>query len=63
MAWQCAVACVLGCLAWIAYGPTGNHYERLLAGLLAGFGGQWAVMFCWVWLRYGWSAARSLTMD
>lgn len=59
---QWALTCALGCAAWLAYPPTPNHYERLLAALLAGFGGVWLAMFCWVWARHGWRAARGMTM-
>jgi hypothetical protein len=60
---QFGLACVLGSAAWLAYGDTGNPYERLLAALIAGFGGQWAAVFVWVWVRHGLAAARGITMD
>ena len=63
MAAQCGVSCALGCAVWLAYPDTATPQERLLAALLAGFGGVWALMFAWVWLRYGWKAARGLSMD
>jgi hypothetical protein len=59
---QCALTCVLGSAAWLAV-ESPNPYERLFAALIAGFGGTWLVMFCWAWLRYGWKAARGLSMD
>lgn len=62
MAAQCALSCVLGSAAWLAV-DSPNHYEKLLTALIAGFGGTWLVMFVWVWLRYGWKAARGLSMD
>jgi hypothetical protein len=59
---QCALSCVFGCLAWLAV-DSPNSKERLLAALIAGFGGVWLLMFCWAWLRYGWKAARGMSMD
>jgi hypothetical protein len=59
---QCALSCVLGSAAWLAV-DSPNPYEKLFAALIAGIGGTWAIMFCWAWLRYGWKAARNMSMD
>jgi hypothetical protein len=66
MGWQViqfCVTCALGCAAWLIYPHTTNPYERLIFALAAGIGGMWLLMFLWVWLRYGWKAARRLSMD
>lgn len=63
MAIQCAISCVIGCFAFWAFSPDPNPKVPLFAGLLFGFGGGWLVMFCYVWLRYGWNAARSMSME
>jgi len=59
---QCAVSFGLGAPAYL-WVPPDNPFERLLAALIAGFGGLWLLTFLWVWLRHGWKAARSLTMS
>lgn len=59
---QWALTSGFGCLGWwLVDSP--NRSERLLAALTFGFGGMWLAMFAWVWVRHGWTAARSLTMD
>jgi len=60
---QCGLSCLVGSAVWLAYPETPNAFERLLAALIAGFGSVWAVMFVWVWMRYGWKAARGISMD
>lgn len=59
---QCAVSFALAVPAYL-WVPPDNPFERLLAALIAGFGGLWLLMFLLTWLRYGWKAARGLTMD
>ncbi len=59
---QCALACAYGCAMWLHYPPTENHKERLLAALIAGFGGVWVTMFVYVLARFGWRSARSMRM-
>lgn len=58
---QCAVSFALAAPVYL-WVPPDNPVERLLAALIAGFGGLWVVMFCWTWLRHGWNAARGMTM-
>jgi len=60
---QWALTCAFGFLGfwWTLDSP--NSAERTLATLIAGFGGMWLTMFVWAWARYGWKAARTLTMD
>jgi len=60
---QCGLSFLAGSAVWLAYPETPNPYERLLATLLAGFIAVWVVMFLWVWARYGWKAARGISMD
>ncbi len=61
---QLGLTCVFGCAAYVAVARVSpNPYEALLAGLIAGFGGVWLAMFCYVWARFGWRAARTLRMD
>lgn len=59
---QWGLTSLFGCAAYLAV-DSPNPSERLLAALIAGFGGTWLVMFCWVWARHGWTAARSMKMD
>jgi hypothetical protein len=63
MLFQCALTCAFGFLGfwWALDEP--NKAARTLAALVAGFGGMWLTMKLYVWVRYGWKAARSLTMD
>jgi hypothetical protein len=57
------MACGFGCAAFLALSPyPENPKVPLLGGLIAGFGGSWAVSFLWAWMRYGWKAARSMRM-
>lgn len=59
---QWALTTTLGCGAFLIYPPTTNSYERLLFVLLVGFGGNYLIMFAYVWARYGWKAARGMSM-
>lgn len=58
---QFALACLIGGAAFIGLSDDPNPRVPYLGGFIAGVGGQWAVMFAYVWLRHGWRAARSLT--
>lgn len=62
MAIQCAISCVIGCFVFVALSPDPNPKVPLFGALICGFGGGWLVMFCYVWARYGWKAARSMSM-
>jgi len=59
---QCGLSCFVGATVWVAYPATPNTYERLLAALIAGFGVVWVAMILLVWMRYGWKAARGISM-
>lgn len=61
---QFVLTCVFGCAAFGALLPETIHNPKvpLVGGLIAGFGGNWLVMFCVSWWRFGWHAARSMRM-
>lgn len=63
MVFQCAAACVFGCLGFIANHPHPNPKVPLLWGLLIGFGGSYVATFVVVWWRFGWDAACTMKMD
>jgi hypothetical protein len=63
---QFLVSTLIGCAVYAAmYPDLGeiNPKAPLIAGLFFGFVGGWLVMFIYVWLRYGWKAAKSLKLD
>lgn len=39
-----------------------NQSTAIFGALVAGFGGTWLLNFIYVWIRYGWKAARSMRM-
>ncbi|MES2714064.1 MAG: hypothetical protein V4653_20985 [Pseudomonadota bacterium] len=47
---------------WLAEADNPNHHVRLWGSLITGFLGMRALMFLYVWARYGLRAARSMTM-
>lgn len=59
---QWALTSALGCGAWLIYPETTNGYERLIFTLAVAFSGTWILMFLYAWARYGWRAARGLSM-
>ena len=62
MAVQCAVSAAIGCAFFWLVQDDPNPKVPLVAGLAGGFGGGWLVMFTYVWVRYGWKAARSMSL-
>jgi hypothetical protein len=38
-----------------------NPKVPLLNGMIFGFGGSWLAVFCYVWARHGWKAARTMS--
>jgi len=61
---QFAISVTIGCFCfWLADIPGASPKDTLLAGLIGGFGGLWLVMFLYIWVRYGWRAAKSLSME
>lgn len=50
------------CAAPVYFDPHApdNRLAHLLLVILAGAVGAYAVTFLWVWIRYGWRAARSI---
>lgn len=62
---QCGLAIVYGSIVFLAMQPDFPDSPKppLVGGLVAGFFGSWLTMFCYIWLRHGWKAARSMKMD
>ncbi len=65
LAVQFCIATGIGCLtyAWLLADGLTNPKALVFGPLLFGFGGLWLAVFLWNWLRHGWKAARSLSMD
>lgn len=61
---QCGLAVVYGSLVFLAMKPDFPDSSKppLIGALIAGFAGSWLTMFCYVWIRYGWKAARSMKL-
>ena len=60
---QFLMACAFGSAVYLALSPyPENPKVPLFGGLIAGFGGSYAVTFAVIWARYGWRAARSMRM-
>lgn len=61
---QFAIACAWGILGyWWAWIPNdSNPKVPLFSALLAGFFGLKLTMFLYLWVRFGWKAARSMKM-
>lgn len=63
---QFLISTAIGCAVFAAMYPDlrdVNPKASVIAGLIAGFGGGYLVMFAYVWFRYGWKAAKSLKLD
>lgn len=60
---QCGLATVIGCIVFVALTPDPNPNVPLFGALICGIGGSWLLTFGYVWLRYGWKAARSMRWD
>lgn len=60
---QFALACLYGGWVFLALADDPNPKVPLFGGLIVGFAGSWATMFVIVWVRYGWKAARSMSMS
>ena len=63
MAFQCAASFVTGGFVYYLLWPDPNPKVPLFGGLIVGFAVGWAVMFLWTWMRWGWRAARSMSME
>lgn len=60
---QCGITAALACLFfWLFKDEPGGPKVPLFAGLIGGFGSHWLLMFCYVWIRYGWRSASSMRM-
>ncbi len=58
---QFVIAAAIGCVVYAAMeGETAR--ARTIAALVCGFFGMRAILFLYVWIRYGWKAARSMSM-
>lgn len=63
---QFAISTAIGTAVYAAMLPDFkdvNIKAPVFAGLIAGFLGGYLVMFLYVWIRYGWQAAKSLKLD
>ena len=60
---QFAVICAIGSVVFLGLNPHPNPKVPLLGGLLAGCFGGYAAMFLYTRVRYGWRAARSVSLD
>lgn len=63
MVFQFVAASVFGCIGFLLNHPHPNSKVPLLAGLLFGFGGSYALMFLIAWARFGWRSARTMKLD
>ena len=60
---QCSIAIVIGSFVFLELSAIhANPKTPFFGGLICGFVGSWAVMFLYIWARYGWKAARSMSM-
>ena len=60
---QFGLSCLYGGWVYLALADDPNPKVPLFGGLIVGFCGSWATMFVIVWVRYGWRAARSMSMS
>lgn len=62
---QFALSIAWGGPVYVALLPDASYNPKvpILGGLIVGFAGQWATMFVYFWIRFGWRAARSMRMD
>lgn len=58
---QFLIACALGSATFAALADDPNPKVPYIGGFIVGVAGQWVAVFLWVWVRYGWKAARSMT--
>lgn len=60
---QCAVAALVGCAVWAGMDGVGaSDRERTIAAVAVGVAVSWVATFVYVWFRFGWRAARSMSM-
>lgn len=60
---QCAVAALVGCAVWAGMDGVGaGDRERTIAAVALGVTASWVGTFVYVWARFGWRAARSMSM-
>lgn len=60
---QCAVAALVGCAVWAGMDGVGaSDRERTIAAVFLGVVASWVATFLYVWIRFGWRAARSMSM-
>jgi hypothetical protein len=64
MSIQCAIsiAAAFMFVRWAATGPDPMHPPSYII-LAVGIGAAWMTTFLYVWIRYGWKAARSMRWD
>lgn len=62
---QCGLSIFYGSIVFLAMREDFPDSSKppLIGALIAGFAGSWLTMFCYVWVRYGWKAARTMKMD
>lgn len=65
---QCGVTILIACPVFLFFKADQALAEHpdpkvpLFGALICGFVGSWVVMFVYVWVRFGWKAARSMKM-
>jgi hypothetical protein len=60
---QFLIACAAGAWAYLGIRSDGTYATAATLGaLLIGFAVQWGAVFCYAWARYGWAAARSVSL-
>ena len=58
-----ATAIGLWTYSWLLADGITNPKVLVFGPLLFGFGGLWATMYLWTWIRHGRESAKSLSMD
>lgn len=60
---QFIIATAIGCAVYLPFSPSENSKGAVICSLACGYFGMRLVVFLYVWVRYGWRAARSMSME
>lgn len=61
---QCALSILYALPIWLALYPLPENPKVPIVGaLIGGFALAWGTIFVYVWARFGWTAARSMSLD